>query len=81
MISTTSLPPLILNIRHITSFLDSAVYLRTYSSELTIYIAGKVLLSIETGSDPLSASSSILSGGTYVEERTLEPDDLEARLS
>jgi hypothetical protein len=45
-------------------------------------MAGKVLPSIETGSDPLSATGSVLSDDTYVEEEgTPEPDDPEARLN
>lgn len=67
------------NIGHITSFLDSALHLRTHSSELTINMAGKVLPSIETGGDPSSANGSVLSDDTYI-EGTPEPDDLEAWL-
>jgi hypothetical protein len=45
-------------------------------------MAGKVLPSIETSSDPLSANGSVLSDDTYVEEQgTPEPDDPEARLN
>jgi hypothetical protein len=45
-------------------------------------MAGMVLPSIETGSDPLSANISVLSDDTYVEEEgTPEPDDPEARLN
>jgi hypothetical protein len=44
-------------------------------------MAGKVLLSIETGGDPLSANGSVLSDDTYVEEGTPEPNGPEARLS
>jgi hypothetical protein len=41
----------------------------------------KVLLSIKTGDDPLSANGSVLSDNTYIEEETPEPNDSEARLS
>jgi hypothetical protein len=44
-------------------------------------MAGKVLPLIETGGDPLSANSSVLSDDTYVEEGTPEPNNPEARLS
>jgi hypothetical protein len=64
-----------------TSSLDSALHLCTYSPELTTDMAGKVLPLIETDSDPLSVNGSVLSDGSYVEEGTPEPDDLEVRLS
>jgi hypothetical protein len=44
-------------------------------------MAGKVLQSIETGGDPLSANGSVLSDDNYVEEGTPEPNDPEARLA
>jgi hypothetical protein len=44
-------------------------------------MAGDVLQSIETGGGPLPANGSVLSDGTYEEERTPEPDDLKAWLS
>lgn len=45
-------------------------------------MAGKVLPSIESGSNPLSANGSVLSDDTYIEEEgTPEPDDPEARLN
>jgi len=43
-------------------------------------MAEKLLPSIETGGDPPSARSSVLSDDTYVEEGTPEPNDSEARL-
>jgi hypothetical protein len=69
------------NIRHITLFLDSALYLLTCSSELTINITRKVLLLIETNSNPSSANSNVLSDSTYIEKGTLEPDNPEMRLN
>jgi hypothetical protein len=44
-------------------------------------MARKVLPLIEPSGNPSSANGSVLSDDTYVEEGTLEPNDLEARLA